>query len=143
VTVRVKLRVKAGSIECNVETVALVSSGFVTEKPQLPIPKRLAEKLDIWPPPLTSVTIEFGIEGEPIRNFVVPEELEVSIIESDRGTKSVVCDAVISHVGEEVLISDKLGEELGIIILGLASGKWKLIDDPADNVGGTYPPQYW
>jgi len=143
VPVRVKLKVKAKSTRRNVETVALVNSGFITEKPQLLIPKRLAEKLGIWPPPPTSLVIEFGTAGGPIRNFVVPEELEVNIVEPDRETKPIICDAVISHVEEEVLINDKLGEELGIIILGLASGKWKLIDDPADKVRKTYPPQYW
>ena len=140
--VRVKLKVKARSTGRNVETVALVNSGFITEKPQLLIPKRLAEKLGIWPPP-TSLVIEFGTAGGPIRNFVVPEELEVNIVEPDRETKPIICDAVISHVEEEVLINDKLGEELGIIILGLASGRWKLVDDPADKVRKTYPPQYW
>ncbi|MET1101034.1 MAG: hypothetical protein ABWW69_00945 [Pyrodictiaceae archaeon] len=32
----------------------------------------------------------------------------------------------------EAIINDKLGEELGRVIIGLGSGKWRLIDDKPD-----------
>ncbi len=141
--VRVKLKVKSKVSNETVETIALVNSGFITEKPQLLIPKKFAQKLNLWPPPPEAYVIELGTAGGPVRNFIVPNSLEVKIVEPDRETKNTLCDAIISHIEEEVLINDKLGEELGIIILGLASGKWKLVDDPDNKVRQTYPPQYW
>jgi len=49
VAVRVRLRIR--NIENNrvVETNALVNSGFITEKPQLLIPRGLASELGLWP----------------------------------------------------------------------------------------------
>jgi len=54
-----------------------------------------------------------------------------------------VADALISGVEEEVLINDKLVEELGIVVVAAGSGKWRFIDDPVDKVRVTEKPQYW
>ena len=43
--VRVKLRIRARGSGRDVETIALVNSGFETATPQLLIPRRLAEAL--------------------------------------------------------------------------------------------------
>lgn len=47
---------------------------------------------------------------------------------------------MISSIEYEVLISDKLGGELGIVILDLR-GKWRFSDE--DKVRKTEQPQYW
>lgn len=47
---------------------------------------------------------------------------------------------MISLLENEALISDRLGGELGIVILDLR-GKWRLSDE--DKVRNTEPPQYW
>ncbi|WP_440059410.1 hypothetical protein ACSU1N_06380 [Thermogladius sp. 4427co] len=55
----------------------------------------------------------------------------------------MVCDAIISHIEEEVIVNDKLGEELRVVLLGLASGKWRFIDDPPELVRYSEKPQYF
>ncbi len=55
----------------------------------------------------------------PLRNYLVPRALEVYAVTNDRVVGSVICDAMISGLEYEVLISDKLGGELGIAILDL------------------------
>jgi hypothetical protein len=50
---------------------------------------------------------------------------------------------LISPIEEEVLVNDKLTEELGTILLVTGSGKWRFVDDPADKVRCIEKPQYW
>ncbi|WP_243679262.1 hypothetical protein [Vulcanisaeta distributa] len=69
--------------------------------------------------------------------------MQITVVTDDRETRDVVCDAVISHIEEEVIINDKLSEELGIVILAAGSGKWRFVDDDASKVRYSEPPQYW
>lgn len=140
---RIKLEVRSRSSGRVVETSALVNTGFETEKPQLLIPVRFAEKLKLWPPPPDAEVVELGTAGGPVKNIVVRNALEIVALTSDRRVGPVVCDAVISHMESEVLINDKLGEELKIIILGTGSGKWRFADDPPDKIRYSEKPQYW
>ena len=86
---------------------------------------------------------EYGTAGCPIREYVVPNAVHIAVVTNDRETNEVICDAVISHIEEGVIINDKLSEELGIIILAAGSGKWRLIDDDINRVRTSESPQYW
>jgi hypothetical protein len=46
------------------------------------------------------------------------------VVTSDREVDPKLSDAMISLI-EEVLISDKLAEELGLVLLAIGSGKWR------------------
>jgi len=143
VAVRVRMRIR--NIENNrvVETNALVNSGFITEKPQLLIPRGLASELGLWPPPPSSRLIELGTAGGPVKNYLIQDIVEVEVVESDRHSGRVVCDVIVSHIEEEVLINDKLGDELGIVLISMGKGLWRFIDDPLDMVRESKNPQYW
>ncbi|MEM1643999.1 MAG: hypothetical protein QW369_05520 [Desulfurococcaceae archaeon] len=141
--VRVRIRVKSRESPSYIEASALVNSGFETEKPQLLIPLALARQLNLWPPPLDSYIVELGTAGGPVRNYLVPDALEVHLVAGDKIRGPVVCDAILSHIEEEVIINDKLGEELGIVIIGLGSGKWRLMDEPQTIVRYSEKPQYF
>jgi hypothetical protein len=141
--VRVRIRARSrrsGRVE---DVVALVNSGFETEKPQILMPIALAKRLDLWPPPLDSYLVELGTAGGPVRNYLVPEALEVYVITGDRVRGPVLSDAILSHVEEEVILNDKLSEELGIVILGIGSGRWRFDDDRPDIVRSSEKPQYF
>lgn len=141
--VRVRLRIKSRLGGRALESVALVNSGFETEKPQLLVPMGLAAKLGLWPPPPDSEIVELGTAAGPVRNHLVRDVLEVSVVTRDRLVGPVPCDAIISHIETEVLINDKLGEELRIMVIGLGSGRWRFIDDKPDVVRFAESPQYW
>jgi len=138
--VRVKLRVKSLKAGKEVVTSALVNSGYEAETPQLLVPRRLALELGLWPPPDEAVLVEVGTAGGPVRNYLVPRAAEVLVEAGDRAVGPVQCDVMISILEHEVLISDRLGGELGIVILDLR-GKWRFSDE--DRVRETEPPQYW
>jgi hypothetical protein len=132
--VRVKLRLRARTSGEIIEASALVNSGFETESPQLLIPIELARRIALYPPPPTSTIIEVGTAGGPSRVFLVREVIEVWVVTDDREVGLKVADILISPIEEEVLMNDKLTEELGIILLATGSGKWRFIDDPADKI---------
>lgn len=137
--VRVKLRIISKSGK-EVVTSALVNSGFEAETPQLLIPKSLAVSLDLWPPPLEAQLIEVGTAGGPVRNYLIPRSLIVYVDAGDKIVGPVECDTMVSLLEHEVLISDRLGGELGLVILDLR-GKWRFSDE--DKVRVTESPQYW
>jgi len=140
VAVRIKLRIKSLRSHKEIVTSALVNSGFEAETPQLLIPRRLAIELNLWPPPDDAYLVEVGTAGGPVRNYLVPSAAEVYAETDDRTVGPVKCDIMISNLEYEVLISDKLGGELGIVILDLR-GKWRFSDE--EKVRETEGPQYW
>ncbi|MCS7128429.1 MAG: hypothetical protein N3E36_05300 [Sulfolobales archaeon] len=141
--VRVRIRIRPRESSSHTEVAALVNSGFETEKPQLLIPTALARQLGLWPPPPSSYLVELGTAGGPVRNYLVPNALEIHLVVEDKVRGPVICDAILSHIEEEVIINDKLGEELGIMIIGLGSGRWRLIDEPQAVVRYSEKPQYF
>ena len=138
--VRVRLKIKSLLSGSEVISSALVNSGFEAETPQLLIPRSLAVKLGLWPPPPQAYLIEVGTAGGPVRNYFIPRAVEVYVVTEDRIVGPVKCDVMISNLEYEVLISDILGSELKIVILDL-KGKWRFSDE--EKVRTTEPPQYW
>ncbi|MFP3238512.1 MAG: hypothetical protein RXQ00_04835 [Caldivirga sp.] len=141
--VRVRLRLRSKTSQETIETSALVNSGFEAESPQLLIPIPLARQLSLYPPPPTSSVIEVGTAGGPVRVFLVREALQAWVVTGDREVGPKLVDVMISPTEEEVLISDVLAEEFGIVLLAIGSGKWRFIDDPLDKVRYSEKPQYW
>ncbi|QOJ79244.1 hypothetical protein IG193_01920 [Infirmifilum lucidum] len=137
--VRVKLRI-ASRKGREVATSALVNSGFEAETPQLLVPRRVAYELGLWPPPVEAVLVEVGTAGGPVRNYLIPRAVHVYVEAGGRTVGPVEADVMVSDHEYEVLISDVLGSELGIVILDLR-GKWKFSDEEA--VRETEEPQYW
>jgi hypothetical protein len=138
--VRVKLKIVSRSGK-EVTTSALANSGFEAETPQLLIPRSLARELDLWPPPPDANLIEVGTAGGPVRNYLIPKALDVYVLAGDRTVGPVKCDAMISLIEYEVLISDVLIEELGVVLLAPKTGLWRFKDE--DRVRVSEAPQYW
>jgi len=138
--VRVRLRIVSVS-GGEVVSPALVRTGFEARTPQLLIPRTLAEKLRLWPPPRNSIPIEVRLLGVSTRGHIIPKALDVYVLTSDRVVDPVKCDAVVSESGGEVLISDYLAEELKIAILAPKTGLWRFVDE--DRVRVSEAPQHW
>ncbi|HDI02197.1 MAG TPA: hypothetical protein ENF93_00975, partial [Ignisphaera sp.] len=79
--VRIKLKLKSLINNREIETSALINSGFTTERPQLLIPRKRAEHLGLWPPPPQALLIELGTAGGPVRNYLIYNSLEVQAVE--------------------------------------------------------------
>ena len=141
--VRVKVRIRAHDTNKEIITSALVNSGFETETPQIVLPVRAAARLGLYPPPPTVRVVELGTAEGPARMYLLTKAASISIIVEDREEKLIICDVLISPIEEEVLINDKLMDELGIMLVKAGQGIWRFIDDPSNVMRKSVPPEYW
>ncbi len=140
--VRVRVRVKIG--DKIIDAIALANSGYETEEPQLLVPYMFLVRNNIDLNKLgASKIVEFDTAGGPVSLHVFPKACVVAVVEEDRVSKNVVADIVVSPVEREILMSDALIEELGIIILSPKTGLWKFRNDPQDKIRHSYPPEYY
>jgi hypothetical protein len=141
VAVRVPVRVKVrGRL---LETVALANSGYEAETPQLLIPVEAARRLGLWPPDSTAIETSFETAGGPLNVWVYPRAGSVEV--EDGGVKSpeVIVDIVVSPLADEVLLSDALISELGIVLEDAKKGLWRFRWEPPGRLHSSRPPQYW
>ena len=142
--IRVQLRIKCEATKRELNAVALVNSGFEAITPKLLIPVKAAEVLGLWPAlPKSSFSRSVDTAGGVISTYVVPESLQVRILLEDRETDNVPCDAMISAIEKEILISDKLTSKLGAILEDVGEGIWRLRDDRPETKRYSEEPQLW
>lgn len=120
--IKIKLKYK----EKELTTIALVNSGFITETPDIAIPLEIAKKLKIWPLEKGEI-IELSTGGGEVEAFMVREAV---VLESaDRPDKRFKVNVIINNYIDEVLLSDYVAGELGIVILDLKKGLWRFSDE--------------
>ena len=73
--------------------------------------------------------------------YLLMDEVEVSV-DVEYASNTVVSDLVISTIEDEVLISDKLAEKLGVVVYDFAEGIWRLNTDPG-KVRGNVEKENW
>lgn len=82
--VRVRLKVRSKESGEEVETIALVNSGFETPTAQLLVPIGFARRLRLYPPPQDVRIVELGTAGGPSRMFLIPGAVEVTVLTGDK-----------------------------------------------------------
>jgi len=138
--VGVRIRVNIQSQKASVEVSALVNTGFETPNPQILIPVKIAEKLGLWPDlPKEAVQEIYDTAGGPTRVYRVRDALRVKVV--GREDIEVLADAVISPIEVEVLISDKLTDELMIVIERPGEGLWRFRDESIERKSER--PEIW
>ncbi len=123
VRVRVKLKSRINNRE--IETLALLNTGFTTDELDIIVPKHIAEKLGLWPPPNNAILETLETPGGEILSYLVLRSIELSVVEEDKISGPILCNAIISLYEKEVLLSDTVIEELGIEILSPKTGYWR------------------
>jgi len=76
--VRIRLRLRRGGLTR--EVVALVSSGYDADTPQLLIPVGLARELGLWPPRPDTLETTFETAGGPLRVWVYRRAVEARAV---------------------------------------------------------------
>jgi len=131
---RVRVRLKCGERE--VDAVALLSSGFESDAPDIAVPISVAERLGLWPPregeEAETAILETG--GGDVAVVYYEDVAELQLIIEDRPPKVVRIGVLVNPHLDEVLISDYVASELGVILLDFREGLWRLKDDPPDKV---------
>ena len=123
----VRVRVKLESLRNNSSLVvsALLNTGFTSDELDIHLPRDVAEKLGLWPPPSDASLEVLDTAGGEVLSYLIPRAVKLTVIEEDRVSKSIVCNALISLHEREVLLSDAVIEELEIEILSPKTGLWR------------------
>ncbi|OYT40355.1 MAG: hypothetical protein B6U89_02465 [Desulfurococcales archaeon ex4484_58] len=140
----VRVKIKVNMLNKEIETIALANSGFETDTPQLLVPKNFLVLNEINLDNLGKpVIMEYDTAGGSIAMYVYPRSCRVRVVEPDTVSREVIVDLVISPIEREVVMSDALIEELGIILLSPRKGLWRFVNDPVDKIRESYKPTYW
>lgn len=139
----VRVRVKLVRGEREVETSALANSGYESETPQVLVPIRVAELLQLWPPTRDVEESIFETAGGPLRVWIVSKAVKVKVVVADIDTQYVDADVVISPLADEVLLSDKMISELSIALEDVGKGYWRFMWEPKERIRKSEPPRYW
>ncbi len=123
--VRVRVRIRSLKNNSVVVVPALLNTGFTSDELDVHIPRGLAEELGLWPPPENAVIEVLDTAGGEVLSYYVPRAIELTVVEEDRTSKTIVCNAIISLHEKEVLLSDAVIEELEIEILSPRTGVWR------------------
>ena len=137
--VRVRVLLRKGSR--HVETTALLNTGFESAEPDIVLPARLAEELSMRSE--TGDLIRLDTAGGPLECAFIERGLDLELLLADREGPRITCNVIISPHEREVLLSDKVIEELGIQIMSAKSGRWRLRDDPPGLERPSAEPTYW
>ena len=63
------------------EFLALLNTGFISDELDLIIPRRIAEKLNLWPPPKGSTMELLDTVGGEVIAYRIPDSVELTAIE--------------------------------------------------------------
>jgi hypothetical protein len=138
IRVRVKLLVEGREVE----TAALVNSGFESPEPDICIPLGLAKRLGLWPPARFE-SEEAVTAGGEVPVFRLPVEAEVQLVAGGEVKSRSPCSIVVNPYVDEVLLSDYLIDELGIVPVSFRRGLWRHRSDPEGVTRESEEPQYW
>ncbi|MEM2123266.1 MAG: hypothetical protein QXE79_06480, partial [Candidatus Bathyarchaeia archaeon] len=120
----------------------LINIGFEAEEPQLIIPLKLAESLELTS---AEASIEdFGTGGGGrVSGYRVEEPIEVELVLGGEASVKATARVTILPGETEAIMSDRLASELGIIIPDLWRGYWCLKDELGAGQRPSVPPQEW
>jgi hypothetical protein len=65
--------------------------------------------------------------GGPLRVWIASRAVEVKAVEPDVNVQYVEADAVISIIADEVVLSDKMINELGLALEDVRRGHWRFM----------------
>lgn len=132
--VRVKLRIESKTRE-TVEVPALINTGYTTEEAEVLVPLSVAETLNLKSETYKESRLEdYSTVSGRVRLTYIPAAVDVSVLTEDRRVGPVPAHVTISAAESEVLINDKLADELKISIIRAGVGEWRFIDDDPEKV---------
>jgi len=140
VACRVRVRIRHGN--SIVETSALVNSGFESDAPDIVVPVEVAKRLGLWPPrKARAVVLETG--GGETAAIYSESAVELELVLGDRELKRVTANVIIDPYIREVALSDYVSSLLGIMLIDIKRGLWRLTDDPPTTVRMSAPLEEW
>ncbi|ABL78858.1 hypothetical protein [Thermofilum pendens] len=138
--IRVRVRIVVG--ERSLETSALLNSGFESDEPDVCIPVALARRLGLWPPQEVRGEDAFTAGGE-VTLYVLSAQARIQLLAGGEVKSEAACVLVVNPYVDEVLLSDYVMDELGVVALSFRRGLWRHASDPPSTVRESEKPEYW
>jgi len=137
--VRVKVKIIVNGRE--VVTSALVNSGFESDSPDICIPTELARYLGLWPSREVE-SVETLTAGGEATVYVLGKGRLQLLVNSEVKVE-IECNLIMNPHIDEVLLSDYVIDELGIIIISFRKGLWRHVSDSPSTIRSSVEPEYW
>lgn len=124
--VRVPVRIEAGKGGKGraIETVAVANSGFEAHDAEILLPRLVAERLGLWPPPPGARAEPFESPGAAFKMITIAGALRLSLQGVPR--RKVTCNAVVSERESEVVLNDWAVDALGIDLVAVGRGLYRV-----------------
>ncbi|MGC8849547.1 MAG: hypothetical protein ACP5K1_02210 [Candidatus Bathyarchaeia archaeon] len=127
VRVKVKLASSGGG---EVTASAIANTGFESDEPEVMVPESVAERLGLYPKLPGGVEVEeYRSVGGTFKAYRIRESTRAWLVSGDRSIGPVETVLTIVPGEDEILLSDKLIDELGIELIKPGEGLWKLRGD--------------
>lgn len=135
--VRVRVDIAFGARR--VTTSAVANSGYESGRPEVVVPASLARR-------------KFGVVKGRKRTFITPAgevqfvelgEGKVRAIAEDRESQESLCTIIVSPHEQEILLNDKLIDELGLVLVHAGKGIWRFQEDSPDRERQSVEKQLW
>lgn len=134
--VRVKIIVEAKG-GGRIESSAVLNSGYESDTLEIALPIKASRKLKL---PKKGKFERYGTAGPTIRVKKIPDAVKIYLKVEDREVGPIPADVVVLRT-EEILIGDKLIDELGIVLDKVGEGMWRFRDEP--KIRRSAPLQRW
>ncbi len=134
------MRLRLKGRRASVVTSALVNTGFESEEPELVIPEKLSEVLELMGSAIARFRAVARLEASGMR---VDERITVELMVEDRDPVVAQANVTILPGEDEVIISDRLASELRIVILDPYGGSWCLSDEMGKVSRKSVTPEFW
>ena len=139
VRVKVKLVSSRGG---EVLASAIANTGFESDEPELIVPESIAERLNLYPKLPEGVEVEeYKSVGGKFKAYRVKNLVKAWAVSEDKNIGPINVVLTIVPGEDEILLSDKLIDELTIELIKPGEGLWKFKDDKA--LRKSIPPEHF
>ncbi len=121
--VRVKVRLRNPATKAEVSTVAVANAAFETDRPEVFVPLKLAERLELS---LEGASMEdYEVATGLVTMHFIPRAVEVWL-DVEKPVGPILADVSIADSRGEALLCDKLIDALEIELIRPGEGLWRL-----------------
>lgn len=138
--VRVRVRLES-SLGAKLTAVAIANSAFESEETELIVPERVAEELGLYPKLPTGAEVgDFKGIGGIAKGYRIKDLVKAWAVTEDKEVGP--CDVVVSVMSgeDEILLCDKLIDELKIDLVRPGEGLWRFRDESATKLRESEKP---
>ena len=131
---------KGRRVGSRVRAVALLNTGYTGSSPEIIVPVGVAERLGLWPPPRGSLEAVYETVAGAHTMVFIESGARLRLLGEEGVLAEATVNLAVSTSETEVLLSDYVISELGIVILDALRGHWRLRSDPPDRVRYSHQP---